>query len=294
METTPHYEHLKNIDDGFLLESYSNIGLSNDQRLALHWHHEVEIVRFIKGDFELSVNMQDYKHQNRGIILFPSNAIHTMLLPKGAIEASVVFDPKIIQLESYDEAQSAISQILFEGKSKCLPVLDSSCDYFEDADKILSYIIDNANNNSSSSRLTVKAKLLELLALFYENGYFNQSEVNTSGIKLSKQQNFKALLKYMNDNYKKPLSITDGAMRLGVTEQYFCRYFKKATSMSFTEYLNDLRLTKAADDILNTDKPISDIYLEHGFENSGYFFKMFKRKYKITPLQYRKNSMLKV
>lgn len=288
METTPHYEHLKNIDDGFLLESYSNIGLGNDQRLALHWHHEVEIIRFIKGDFELSVNMQDYKHQNRGIILFPSNAIHTMLLPKDAIEASVVFDPKIIQLESYDEAQSAISQILFEGKSKCLPVLDSSCDYFEDADKILSYIIDNANNNSSSSRLTVKAKLLELLALFYENGYFNQSEVNTSGIKLSKQQNFKALLKYMNDNYKKPLSITDGAMRLGVTEQYFCRYFKKATSMSFTEYLNDLRLTKAADDILNTDKPISDIYLEHGFENSGYFFKMFKRKYKITPLQYRK------
>lgn len=288
MDTTPHYEHLKACDDSFLLESYSNIGLSDEQRLTLHWHHEIEIIRFIKGDFELSVNMQDYKHHNRGIILFPSNAIHTMLLPKDAIEASVVFDPKIIQLQSYDEAQTAISKALYEGKGKCLPVLDSSYPYFEEADKLLSYIIDNANVTSSSARLTVKAKLLELLALFYENGYFNQSEFNPTGVKLSKQQNFKALLKYMNDNYTKPLSITDGALRLGVTEQYFCRYFKKATSMSFTEYLNDLRLTKAADDILNTDKPISDIYLEHGFENSGYFFKMFKRKYKITPLQYRK------
>lgn len=59
--------------------------------------------------------------------------------------------------------------------------------------------------------------------------------------------------------------------------------------MSFTEYVNDYRLQMAADDILRGEKQISDVASDHGFDNESYFFRLFKKKYGITPLKYRQH-----
>lgn len=61
------------------------------------------------------------------------------------------------------------------------------------------------------------------------------------------------------------------------SQEYFCRFFKKATGMSFTEYVNDYRLEQASGDIERGEKSISDIAADHGFDNDSYFFRLFKR-----------------
>ena len=68
---------------------------------------------------------------------------------------------------------------------------------------------------------------------------------------------------------------------------YFCRYFKKSTGMSFVDFLNDLRLRRASQEILLTSKSMQSIATDNGFENIGYFFKLFKQKYGHTPRAYR-------
>lgn len=60
--------------------------------------------------------------------------------------------------------------------------------------------------------------------------------------------------------------------------------------MSFTEFVNDYRLTQACDDIMQGTKAIADIAADHGFDNESYFFRLFKKKYGVTPLKYRKQS----
>ncbi|MBO4592482.1 MAG: helix-turn-helix transcriptional regulator, partial [Eubacterium sp.] len=81
----------------------------------------------------------------------------------------------------------------------------------------------------------------------------------------------------------------DASKRMNFSEAYFCRFFKKAMNMSFTEYVNDYRLQMAADDILRGEKQITDVASDHGFDNESYFFRLFKKKYGITPLKYRQN-----
>ena len=46
----------------------------------------------------------------------------------------------------------------------------------------------------------------------------------------------------------------------------------------------------AADDILRGEKQITDVASDHGFDNESYFFRLFKKKYGITPLKYRQNQ----
>ena len=84
--------------------------------------------------------------------------------------------------------------------------------------------------------------------------------------------------------------MNDAANYLKVSRQYFCRYFKKSTGMSFVDFINDLRLRRACQEIVLTSKSITDIALDHGFDNIGYFFKLFKIKFGQTPLAYRKSK----
>ena len=139
----------------------------------------------------------------------------------------------------------------------------------------------------ASLRLKIKTKLLEILSIYHQYGLITRKDA-PQNIKRTKQDKLKELLNYIDSHYAGPMSIKDASSRLGVTDQYFCRFFKRVTGMSFTEYLNDLRLRRAAKEIELSSRAISDIAYEHGFENAGYFFKSFKSKYGITPLKYRK------
>lgn len=286
----PHYEHLNLENRDYMMRSFALYQEICSERLALHCHQEIEVVRFLDGTFDVAANMAEYHYNNHGIIFFPSNVMHTMFLHQGAKDEVLVFDPTIIEFKSQDRALECILQSLTQNKSQQLPVIDVNNPHFKQADKLLSEIIQNANTTDETQRLLTKVKLLEFLVYCYEIGIFEVDSITISKVKDNKQLKFKQLLDFINLNYQKPLNISDVAKFLGVTEQYFCRYFKQVSSMSFTEYMNDLRLRKAADAILNSHKAIIEIAKMYGFENQGYFIRMFKRKYRITPLQYRKQK----
>ena len=68
------------------------------------------------------------------------------------------------------------------------------------------------------------------------------------------------------------------------------RFFKQTMGMPFTAYLNDYRLTLAAKSLLETHNAVLEIASECGFENLSYFNRMFKKKYGMTPREYRQKQ----
>ena len=71
-----------------------------------------------------------------------------------------------------------------------------------------------------------------------------------------------------------------------MNEQYFCRYFKKNIGKTITEYINVIRVEKAATALAETEDKIIDI----AFDNIGYFIRRFKKEKGMTPSEYRKKS----
>lgn len=261
-----------------------------NHRVALHWHPEVEIVRFVKGSFTYAVSGQEPKSlDDDAIMVIPGNVLHTITLPPQSIETAVVFDLNMLNFEHYDELQSDIFAALSSGNMPLPPVIFPDDPGFAEAAALYDYIISRCRETDAPSRLMVKAKILEFLALLYSHGYISRKEVVLSVNERNRQDKLKELLTYIDAHYAGPMTVADAAARLNVSIQYFCRYFKKVTSMCFTDYLNDLRLRRAAQAIVETDLPIGNIATYHGFDNSGYFFKNFKEKYGTTPLKYRKS-----
>ena len=154
---------------------------------------------------------------------------------------------------------------------------------------LINYIFKNCKETDDSIRLLIKAKLIVLLTNLYRQGIFNQVEISSSFEK-ERTQKLKDLIIWIQDHHSGPLSIEDAAVKMDFSQEYFCRFFKKATGMSFTEYVNDYRLEQASGDIERGEKSISDIAADHGFDNDSYFFRLFKKKYGTTPLKYRKSK----
>lgn len=271
----------------FPFASYLWVPQDFPSRVTLHWHRETELVRFTKGTFKVSIDMQDMVINDDAFLLLPGNVMHTITLPAYCEESAIVFDPKMLLLQSYDEVQSEIFEALLSGNMPLPLVITPAHPAFERIDQLYNYCAHHGATTHSSLRLKIKTKLLEILSIYHQYGLISRKDVPTN-IKRSKQDKLKELLNYIDSHYAGPMSIKDASCRLGVTDQYFCRFFKRVTGMSFTEYLNDLRLRRAAKEIELTTRAISDIAYEHGFENAGYFFKSFKSKYGITPLKYRK------
>ena len=61
--------------------------------------------------------------------------------------------------------------------------------------------------------------------------------------------------------------------------------------ITYTNYLNDLRLSKIRDDLVDTDLPVKLILEKHGFSNYKLFRKMFSETFGCTPTTYRKKLM---
>lgn len=113
--------------------------------------------------------------------------------------------------------------------------------------------------------------------------------VKIKGVKqiISLEQNhpIHKALKYIKENIKKPISISQLAYDLNMSEANFSNSFKKVTGISPRIYITDLKLTRAKEMLKN--QTVSEVASNLGYDDLSYFIVLFKGKYGITPKQYQ-------
>ena len=96
--------------------------------------------------------------------------------------------------------------------------------------------------------------------------------------------------RFINEHYMNPLTTADIARAVGFSPNYLSRKFRAAAGIGLHEYLVYARLQHAALELLSTQDSITTIALRCGFSDSNYFKDSFKKKYGLTPRQYRKRG----
>ena len=94
-------------------------------------------------------------------------------------------------------------------------------------------------------------------------------------------------LKYIEENYKKDLSVDKVSNYICMNPNYFSSLFKSKTGYSFTNYLQKIRVEKSKQLLSDPKNRIFEIAEMVGFVNSKYFFKIFKKETGLTPGEYR-------
>ena len=92
---------------------------------------------------------------------------------------------------------------------------------------------------------------------------------------------------FINENQSEDLSLGMVAKAVNVSTYYFCKMFKKATGINFTDYLSRVRIEKAKNLLLNPNLRVSEIAYEVGFQSLTHFNRVFKRILGQSPTEYR-------
>lgn len=98
---------------------------------------------------------------------------------------------------------------------------------------------------------------------------------------------FSSILSYIEANYAKGVTLDDLARQFGISYSYLSQMFKKTIGLSFAEHLSNIRFRQACDLLCSTDMPVTDISEAVGYNDYHYFCNAFKKRYSMTPTQYR-------
>jgi AraC-like DNA-binding protein len=92
---------------------------------------------------------------------------------------------------------------------------------------------------------------------------------------------------FIEKNQGDDLSLASVAGAVNASTFYFCKMFKKATGLTFTEYLGRVRVEKAKSFLLNPHLRVSEVAFEVGFQSLSQFNRVFKRITGLSPTEYR-------
>lgn len=97
-------------------------------------------------------------------------------------------------------------------------------------------------------------------------------------------------VEYIQQNYNKPLTLTQIAEKVNLTDSYFSKLFKEETGINYQDYLLQCRMERAKGYLRNTNLKVYEISQLVGYEDAKYFYAVFKRFAGCTPNAYREGS----
>lgn len=270
-----------------------------------HWHDEVEILYFSGGEFRLEINMESFPACSECLYFINPGELHSIITESSDHhwEDAVVFAPGILSFDSYDEAQIQLIKPIRSGRllfPRCImpehpafvPIRNAFMQIMRSFEQSAA---DNSPMEASltdsslvtddlTSQLYIKSSLLYILATLSDHRLFTPTERNLD----KRIESVKTVLTYIKDNYQDKIYIADLAKQVNLNEQYFCRLFKKAIGRSPMEYINEYRIKQTRRLLEESDRSVTEICLECGFNNLGNFLREFRKYTGTTPAQYRK------
>jgi AraC-like DNA-binding protein/quercetin dioxygenase-like cupin family protein len=137
-----------------------------------------------------------------------------------------------------------------------------------------------------SNRIILLLQCLQWMASAKENVLLSTSEQQT--INLADKEFIDRIFKYTNDTFRDPINLHQVASAVCMSVPNFCHYFKRRTRKTYINYLNEVRVRYACNQLLQTNKTVTEIGYESGYNTVAHFHRQFQRLKKTTPLQYRK------
>ncbi|MCR5607003.1 MAG: helix-turn-helix domain-containing protein [Treponema sp.] len=137
-------------------------------------------------------------------------------------------------------------------------------------------------NNQTPGYIPQSAALFLQLLVFMLRVYGNK-DFSTTNVK----NNASILIKHIEKNFRKSITMQELVDISGLSESSILRTFKRVTGYPPFVYQNRIRMFAAINDLISTNKDITQIALDTGFSDSNYFSRSFKKFMKMTPTEYR-------
>jgi len=256
--------------------------ISNQNSLE-HAHRDIELVYVIKGQLQVKISNEQYQMSQSDILLINSNEFHSFQSDKDNL--FVVIHLNYTELSSHLTQRSLVFHREINNHGYLSQEIKSTIE------ELLQIYIKRKQNNAELEILEKAYKLSSILTsrLLKNKEHLEfENQMSTKGQK----DRLTDILEYIQVNFSEPLTLDEVASTHFISSPYLSKFFKKRTGKTFSQYLNEVRLAHAVNELTNSVKPLTRIALDNGFPNLSAFNRVFKEYYKQKPLDYRKKNTL--
>jgi len=208
------------------------------------------------------------------------------LLPVMTLDKVESLSKMMFHISSYIVKEAKLKISLNEMNEKFLEISKTKC---------LNEKILNHNNFNLNKQNEIKEVNNNDNFDFYEENLNCKTVTNDIQKQLYKGSLIiKPALEYIQNNCNESISLNNMASLCNISPSYFSKLFKREIKENFASYVNKVKIEKAKELLQNSDAPVINISIDLGFEDCGYFIKVFKKIENVTPAIYRKKLTLKV
>lgn len=157
----------------------------------------------------------------------------------------------------------------------------------EDCLLILKQYLNQTAPSQSMQNIVSEIFSAEELHKYYLRFFGNLSDMLRPGSVYAGNDTIEQIKIYIQRNYARNLTVEFLAPLFYLNSSYLSHLFRKQTGEKFVQYLNAIRIEKAKELLMTTDKKLYQIAKAVGYDNNKYFFRVFKKWVGMTPEQYR-------
>lgn len=246
-----------------------------------HFHPEYELVFISGADGFRRVGNHISPFQGSDLVLIGSNIPHlnfdygvktdyqkvVVHFNKQFVEKTLQQTPQLSNITSLFSRSS--HGLAFNGKRK---------------EEIGRELLDFEGLNPFDQYLRLMSILEDLPNYCVEEKLHDQPYINP--YRNSEQERLRKIYAYTDDHYQDRIKISEIAELCSMTNEAFCRYFKKATGQPFLDFLNQYRVSHAKL-LLTRGVGVSEVAFQTGFESLSYFSRTFKKWVNESPRDFR-------
>jgi len=260
----------------------------SDVSVPWHWHSELELIMVEKGRSKLYVGARQFLLEEGDGAFVNADILHTASAAnekQGALIHSIVFHPRLIGGIEDSIYWEKYLHPLINNVEFSVQLLSRNTDWQKDIlDRIRRAWIEIAADKHGYE-FRVRNELSEILLQLSD---YQQKEFITIPQRIHRnEQRMKQMLKYIQDHYFEAILLEDIAEAAAVSKSECLRCFREIVGITPLRYVNQYRLLVAAQNLAEKDCQISEIGDGCGFTEMGYFAAQFKKKYGMTPTEYR-------
>lgn len=244
----------------------------------MHWHDRMELLQVVSGCLELHLGEERFRVWPGQVGIIGPKRMHCGF----AGESGVAYHTIMFNVEKFYNATQATEKYLvpvYENITNFQPVTADQ-QVVDAVDKMVNLLTIEKEKNA----LLAIGSVYEIIGLLYQHCKSDTEVIPNADNK------FKPILEYMNNNFAEKISAKDICTRFGYNETYFCRRFKAMTGMTVMNYIQILRMEKAQKLLRGSEEDVGNIAWQCGFSDVSYFSNCFKKRFGITPTDFRKKE----
>ncbi|MCF2219339.1 MULTISPECIES: AraC family transcriptional regulator [Chryseobacterium] len=278
----PAFEAVKpNIGSSFT--SLKFLRNENIKSHVWHYHPEIELIFVCGGSGKRQIGSNISYFSDGDLVLMGSNLPHCGMTNENTnndYEMVIQFKPDFLGEHFFGLPEMQRISALLE-KSKAGIV------FSENIKKEIGEKIVEMHESSSLEKLVKFLEILDTLAstsdyrILNAGKYYLQTQVEDN-------ERINLIFNYVKDHFKEQITLEQVADLANMRVPSFCRYFKKITNKTFTQFVNEYRITHSLKLLAEQPLSITEVCFESGFNNFSYFNKTFKEYTQKSPSQYRK------